>query len=73
MPWITVDKIASWISVGVDGKILCIDKNNGVWTRPGVGGKWSKLRGSLKQIAVGVDGRRWGVDPSGLLKTTIGP
>ncbi len=72
MPWITVDKIASWIFVGVDGKIWCVDDNNGIWTRPGVGGNWSKLRGSLKQIAVGVDGRRWGVDSSGKLKTTIG-
>lgn len=43
-------------------RIWGVDSTDQVWTREGINGKWQKVDGCLKQIAVGPDGRVWGVN-----------
>merc|ERR1712032_854565 len=54
------------------GGVWGTDRNDNIYTRPGISGNWQHIGGKLKNIAVGEDGRVWGTDRNDNIYTRPG-
>jgi len=58
--WLWIGVRAKWVSIGTDGTIVCVNKDDGTcWRYLGTPQKWEKIPGICVQISVGNRDTMW--------------
>lgn len=66
--WTRIGVSASWVSIGVDGTIVCVNNSAGtLWRYLGSVDRWENIPGNASQISVGDRGTMWCVNRGGLV------
>ena len=70
--WTLIRGIASEIAVGADGSVVAVDNSANVYKFEPNKKDWISIGKSIKRVAIDSNGKIWGIDKSGTLRTYTG-
>ena len=60
--WIAIGVRAKWVSIGVDGTLVCVSTDGSIWRYLGTPNQWESIPGIATQVSVGNRSTMWCVN-----------